>query len=106
MFLRLLALVLLAVLAGCQTPDATHLDRSLAALKTRPSDTRAQAEYRKAAAGLLPDILAAEPQAKASRGWRSAQDFSEIHLIRKSRRTIADLHRTAGCGRDIEEKNR
>jgi pimeloyl-ACP methyl ester carboxylesterase len=94
MFSRLFPIVLLAVLAGCQTPDATRLDRSLAALKTHPSDARAQAEYRRAAARLLPDLLSTAPQGKPSRGWRSAQDFSDIDLIRRSRPTIASLHRS------------
>lgn len=93
MFPRLLSVALLVVLVGCQTPDATRLDRSLATLKTRPSDRRAQAEYRRAAAGLLPDLLAAAPRTNPSRGWRSAQDFSDIDLIRNSRITVADLHR-------------
>jgi pimeloyl-ACP methyl ester carboxylesterase len=93
MFRRLLFVALVAGLAGCKTPDSTRLDRSLAALRTNPTDPRAQAAYRKAAAAMLPDLLEKDASAKSAPGWVAASSFSDIDPVRRPRDTVAGLHR-------------
>lgn len=85
---------MVVALAGCQTPSATRLDRSLTALQANPNDPRAQAAYRKAASSMLPGLLGKALEPKATPGWVSAASFSDIDPIRSEHNTVAGLHRS------------
>ncbi len=89
---RFLFLTLLLALAGCQTPDGPKLDRALAALRANPSDARAQAACRQAAAGLLPDLL--KSPIPPAPGYPIPSRFSEVNTIRRPRATVPGLHRS------------
>lgn len=90
-----LFLTVLVALAGCQTPAGPRLDRALSTLRANPSDARAQAAYRKAAADMLPDLIAAP--VPRERGYLSSAQLSDVETIRRSKATVPGLHRP-GCG--------